>query len=67
MAKRKAGSPEPAAAPRYIVTTVRLTPAQWHALRTAALERSAARGGGKPDASEVLREVLDEWMARRRK
>lgn len=63
MPKRKADASPVEAAPRWVVTTIRITPAHWKALRVAALERSMARGGGKADASEVLREVLDGWIA----
>lgn len=33
-----------------------------HALRAEALKRAQAKGGGRMDASEVLREVLNAWM-----
>ena len=57
------GSPQEVLAPRYMVTTVRIRAEHWKALRDAANQRSALRGGGKPDASEVLRSILDGWMA----
>ena len=50
-------------APRYMVTTIRLRPEHLEALRVAAIKRATTRGAGKADASEVLREVLDRWMA----
>jgi hypothetical protein len=49
--------------PRFVVTTVRLAPEHWEALRTAAFERARDRGGGKADASEILREILNRWIA----
>lgn len=51
-------------APRFAVTTFRIRADQMHALRLAALDLAAQRGAGKADASEVLRNILDEWMAR---
>ncbi len=38
---------------------------QVQALRAEAFKRAAARGTGQADASEVLREILDAWLARR--
>lgn len=49
----------------WVVTTIRLKAEHWRALRLAALDRATSRGSGKPDASEVLREILDGWIARR--
>lgn len=60
--KREALVVEPVA--RFAVTTFRIRPDQMHALRLAALDLAAQRGAGKADASEVLRQILDEWMAR---
>lgn len=45
-----------------LVTTFRVKAAHVAALQTAAIARKLARGSGKADASEVLREVLDAWM-----
>lgn len=39
-----------------------LAPEHVKALRAEAARRAAARNSGKPDASEVLREVLDAWL-----
>jgi hypothetical protein len=68
--KRASKSSAPIAADagerKYMVTTIRITPEHWKALRDSANERVAERGGGKADASEVLRDVLDEWMTKRR-
>ncbi len=36
------------------------------ALRAEAFRRAEERGEGKPDASEVLRQVLNDWMKGRR-
>jgi hypothetical protein len=42
-----------------------LAPEHVKALRAEATQRAADRLSGKPDASEVLREVLDAWVKRR--
>ncbi len=42
----------------------RLRPDQIAALRREALRRAVERDSGKPDASEVLRELLDAWLAK---
>jgi hypothetical protein len=42
-----------------------ITPAQDKALREEAFKRATAAGSRKPDASAVLREVLDAWLAKR--
>lgn len=55
-----------ATAERHIATNVRLRADQWEALRREALDRALARRGGKADASEVLREVIDVWLESRR-
>jgi hypothetical protein len=60
-AKNGAGEREPLA-----VTTFRITQRQWNWLRQNALERAVARGYGKADASELLRELLDGQLARGR-
>ena len=46
----------------FAVTTFRITRAQWAWLRQQALERATARGFGKADASEILRELLDRHI-----
>ncbi len=43
-----------------------LAPAHVEALRAEAMKRAAASGAGRLDASEVLREVLDAWLKRRK-
>jgi hypothetical protein len=42
----------------------RLEPRQIAALRSEAFRRAQERSTGRPDASEVLREVLDAWLSR---
>ena len=42
-----------------------ISPEQDRALREEAFKRAMERGSRKPDASEILREVLDEWLAKR--
>jgi hypothetical protein len=65
-AAARAPSPEAikAQGSEFFVTTVRITREHWAALRDAATQQ-AFSGGGKPDASKVLREVLDGWMSKR--
>jgi hypothetical protein len=46
-----------------VTTTVRIRRRHWAALHRAAMELAAERGSGRQDASEVLREVLDSWIA----
>lgn len=55
----------PSSRSEFAVTTVRLRADQWTALREVALRRASAMGG-KPDASQLLREIVDDWMKRRR-
>jgi len=45
----------------WAVTTVRLRRDQWQALSHAAVTR-AAKEGGKPDASAIVREALDKLL-----
>ncbi len=42
----------------------RLEPSQLEALRREALRRAADRGSMKPDASELVREAVGEWLKR---
>ena len=58
-----APAPVDVLAQRWVVTTIRIEQKHWQALRMAAVERATARGTGKADASEVLREVLNDWMS----
>jgi hypothetical protein len=46
----------------FAVTTFRIKLGQWRWLREKALERATARGYGKADASEMLRDLLDGHM-----
>jgi len=48
-----------------VPVTVLLTPAQRALLRTEALQRQLDRGAGKADASEVVRELIDQWNRKR--
>jgi hypothetical protein len=47
----------------YKVITVRLTLAQYAALREEATRRSV-KDGGKADASAIIREMVDRWIAK---
>jgi hypothetical protein len=49
----------------FTVTTVRIRPTHWRALHEEALRRAGA--GKRADASAVLRDLLDEWLARQRR
>ena len=44
-----------------------ITPEQEEALREEAFRRAMATGSRKPDASSVLREILDKWLAGRKR
>ena len=56
---------DPSADP-IMTTTFRITRTQWGALRQEALDLAIQRGGGRPDASEALRNILEGWMTRKR-
>jgi hypothetical protein len=58
--KRPRAAPPPERA-SWLITTIRLTTVEWNALRQAALARAMA-SGGKPDASAILRELVDRWI-----
>lgn len=47
-----------------VQVTVSLDPRHLAALRAEALRRAAASGSGRLDASAVLRELLDAWLAK---
>jgi hypothetical protein len=49
-----------------VVKPFTIEPRHWDALRREAFRRAAEAGLGKPDASAVLREVLDAWIAKGR-
>jgi hypothetical protein len=44
--------------------TFSLTSDQLKALRAEALRRAAEAGSGRPDASALVREALDAWLAK---
>ena len=44
----------------------RVEPHQSEALRREAFQRATKRGSGKPDSSEVLREIIDAWIETQR-
>jgi hypothetical protein len=44
-----------------------LDPQHLALLRTEAIRRAVAAGSGRPDASAVLREILQAWAAKRTK
>ncbi|WP_181791497.1 hypothetical protein [Myxococcus llanfairpwllgwyngyllgogerychwyrndrobwllllantysiliogogogochensis] len=48
-------------------TNYQVTQEQAEALMDEAYERRKQRGGGRLDASEVLREIVDEWRTARGK
>lgn len=47
-----------------VLAGFRLRPDQLEALRREAFRRAEERGSRKPDASELLREALDAWLAK---
>jgi hypothetical protein len=47
----------------HVLAAYRLRPEQIATLRREALKRAAERGSGKPDASEIVREAVDAWIA----
>lgn len=65
MARRTKPVTEQAASPAdaIVTTTVRIRRRHWAALHRVAMELAAHRGSGRQDASEVLRDVLDSWVA----
>jgi hypothetical protein len=46
-----------------VTTTVRIRRRHWAALHRTAMELAAERGSVRQDASEVLRDILDNWIA----
>ncbi len=59
---------EPKVGPRsgHLKVLFAITPEQHEALKTEAMRRAQARGTLRPDASELVREALDLWVAKRR-
>jgi hypothetical protein len=49
-----------------VVKPFTIDPRHWEALRREAFRRAAEAGLGKPDASAVLRELLDAWLTKRK-
>lgn len=49
-----------------IIKPFSIDPRHWEALRREAFRRAAEAEVGKPDASRVLREILDAWLAKKR-
>ncbi len=62
---KRSGQPEEEGQ-TWIVTTIRVTQAEWRWLRRLALDRALKRGGGRADASEIIRELVDQAMRRGR-
>jgi hypothetical protein len=62
-ALRAIRTPPPPA--RMVPTNVRLREEQWAWLRREATERALRRPGSRGDASVVLRELLDAYIAQR--
>lgn len=58
---------EPNIAPveRFATTTFRIKQDHMKALHAEAQRRAGIRGHNKPDASEIVRELLDAWIKRR--
>jgi hypothetical protein len=44
--------------------TYSLTPEQVRLIRAEALRRASAAGSGRPDASALVREAVDAWLAK---
>jgi hypothetical protein len=65
MAKRPTPVTEQAADPAdaIVTTTFRIRRRHWAALHRAAMKLAVDRGSGRQDASEVLRDILDSWIA----
>lgn len=54
--------PQPQSQGKWPVASWRVRPEQVGQVRTAAVRRANARGYGKADQSEIVREALDMWM-----
>jgi hypothetical protein len=75
VAKRKAAGTEIVSRKRatmpadedLMTTTFRIRREQWDALRTEATRRAleSDKGDRRPDASRIVREAIDEWLAKR--
>ncbi|HYG70113.1 MAG TPA: hypothetical protein VD838_20730 [Anaeromyxobacteraceae bacterium] len=66
--KAKPATPTRKVGPRSGLTraTFSIELEQLAALQAEAMKRAQERGSLKPDASEVVREAIASWMARRR-
>lgn len=51
---------------RYAVANMRLRQDQLHDIHAEAVRRWQKRGSGKPDQSEVFRDIVDEWQKKHR-
>ncbi len=49
-----------------VQVSLTLSPEHLAALRREAFRRAASEGSGKPDASAIVRELLDAWLAKHR-
>ncbi len=67
VAKRQGKGAKMQRQPEMQVSTVRLSVEQWDALRREAMRRALEKGSAKPDTSEVVREAVDVWRAKRGK
>jgi hypothetical protein len=65
---RGKGATMTAEAEDLMTTTFRIRREQWDALRTEATRRAleSERGDRRPDASRLVREAIDEWLAKKR-
>ncbi len=50
-----------------VKVTFTITPDQERALREEAFRRAASRGLARPDAGEIVRELLADWLRHREK
>jgi hypothetical protein len=59
---------EPKVSPRsgFVKVLISMEPDQHEALKAEALRRAAARGTLRPDASELVREAIAAWLAKRK-
>ncbi len=66
VASEPAPAPDRRAAKRPIgIASYRLYKDQIASLRSLATQRANARGEGKADASEIIREILDEYFSKK--
>jgi hypothetical protein len=60
---KRLGEPRADSSEAIVTTTVRIRRRHWAALHRVAMELATERGSGRQDASAVLREILDSWIA----